>query len=197
MHDDASALILDGGGARRFGGQHKAFLELDGRPIAARTIELFSRLFPETLVATNRPEPWANYPVRCVSDPIEDAGPLAGLVAGLEAATRPLVFVVGGDMPRLAESVIENLLERARRLPGKAIVPRSEGRPQVLHAVYPRLLATPARTALLGGTRRLTALLEAGAVAWVEAEELAGLPGAEATFRDVDTPEDLDAVRGR
>lgn len=197
MHDDASGLILDGGGATRLGGRHKAFLELDGRPIAARTIELFTRLFPEILVATNRPEPWADYPVRCVADPIEDAGPLAGLVAGLEAASRPLVFAVAGDMPRLAESVIDNLLERARRLPGKAIVPRSAGRPQVLHAVYPQRLATPARRALLGGTRRLTALLEGGGVAWVEAEELRGLPGAEATFRDVDTPEDLESERGR
>ena len=55
-----------------------------------------------------------------MADPIDDAGPLAGLVAGLEAASRPLVFVAGGDMPHLSEAVIENLLERGRALPGKA-----------------------------------------------------------------------------
>lgn len=197
MHHDASGLILDGGQARRLGGRHKAFLELGGRPIAARTLELFGRLFPETLVATNRPEPWARLPVRCVADPVENAGPLAGLVAGLEAAKGRFVFVVGGDMPALSEAVVENLLERARALPGKAIVPRAEGRPQVLHAVYPKALAPAARRALLAGTRRLTSLLEASATVWVEAEELTALPGASGTFRDVDTPEDLDAEERR
>ena len=197
MHHDVSGLILDGGQARRLGGRHKAFLELGGRPIAARTVELFSRLFPETLVATNRPDPWSGLPVRCVTDPIEDAGPLAGLVAGLEAATHPLVFVAGGDMPALAEAVIEGLLQRARLLPGKAIVPRAAGRAQVLHAVYPKALALPARQALLGGTRRLTSLLESSGAVWVDAEDFAGLAGAADTFRDVDTPADLDAEKRR
>jgi molybdopterin-guanine dinucleotide biosynthesis protein A len=197
MHDDVTGLILDGGQARRLGGKHKAFLELGGRPLAARTVELFSRLFPETLVATNRPEPWQRLSVRCVADPIENAGPLAGLVAGLEAASTPLVFVTGGDMPSLSEPVIESLLERARLLPGRAVVPRAAGRAQVLHAVYPRSLALPARRALLAGTRRLLGLLEAADTLWVEAGDLAGLPGADDTFRDVDTPEDLDAERRR
>ncbi len=197
MHEDATGLILDGGQARRLGGRHKAFLEVGGRPIAERTVELFSRLFPEILVATNRPEPWSGLPVTCVSDPIANAGPLAGLVAGLEAATRPLVFVAGGDMPFLAEAVIENLLQRARLRPGKAVVPRADDRAQVLHAVYPRALATPARLALLGGTRRLRALLETSPVVWVEAEDLAGLTGSAETFRDVDTPQDLETERRR
>lgn len=197
MHDDASALILDGGRARRLGGRHKAFLQVGGRPLAARTVELFSQLFPEILVATNRPEPWARFPVRCVSDPIPDAGPLAGLVAGLEAATRPLVFVAAGDMPSLSGPVIEGLLERARRLPGKAIVPRADGRAQVLHAVYPRALALPARKLLLAGTRRLTELLDGSPTAWVETDELTGLAGSAETFRDLDTPADLDAELGR
>ena len=197
MQEDATGLILDGGQARRLGGRHKAFLEVGGRPIAERMVELFSRLFPEILVATNRPEPWSGLPVTCVSDPIENAGPLAGLLAGLEAATHPLVFVAGGDMPSLSEAVIENLLQRARLLPGKAVVPRAEDRAQVLHAVYPRALAPAARLALLGGERRLRAVLESSPVVWVEAEDLAGLTGAAETFRDVDTPQDLETERRR
>jgi molybdopterin-guanine dinucleotide biosynthesis protein A len=191
MLDDATGLILDGGRARRLGGRHKAFLEVGGRPIAAATVELFAELFPETLVATDRPEPWARLGVRCVSDPVPNAGPLAGLVAGLEAATRPLVFTAAGDMPSLSGAVIEDLVQRARLLPGRAIVPRAGGRAQVLHAVYPASLAVAARRALLAGTRRLTDLLAATTVTWVEAADLATLPGASATFSDVDTPEDL------
>lgn len=193
MFDDVTGLILDGGRARRMGGRRKAFLEVAGRPIAERTLELFGRLFPEVLVATDRPGPWAGLPVRCVPDPLPGAGPLAGLVAGLEAAGRPLVFVVAGDMPRLSEALVRELVERARRLPGHALVPRQGGRAQVLHAVYPAAMAPAARAALAGGTRRLTDLLASARVAWLEEDEAAALPGGLESFRDVDTPRDLEA----
>ena len=197
MFDDVTGLILDGGRARRMGGRRKAFLEVGGRPIADRTVELFARCFPETLVATDQPRLWGAHRVRCVADPIPGAGPLAGLVAGLEAASRPLVFVVGGDMPRIAEPLIAELVGRARRLAGRPVVPRHAGRPQVLHAVYPAALAPAARAALLGGTRRLTDLLGSCRPVWIEEEELAAVPGAAESFRDIDTPQDLDAENRR
>ena len=88
---------------------------------------------------------------------------------------------------------MRELVERARRLPGHALVPRQAGRAQVLHAVYPAALAPAARAALAGGTRRLTDLLASARVAWVEEEEIAALPGGLESLRDVDTPQDLDA----
>jgi molybdopterin-guanine dinucleotide biosynthesis protein A len=173
------------------GGQHKAFLEVDGRTIADRTVALFQELFAEILVASDRPEPWERFPVRVVSDPIRGAGPLAGIAAGLAAARGSLVFVAAGDMPALSRDVVSNLVARARELPETVVVPRLEGRPEPLHAVYPTSLAGVTHRALLDGTRKVTDVLANARVAWVDFDELSTLPGADRTFLNVNRLEDL------
>jgi molybdopterin-guanine dinucleotide biosynthesis protein A len=193
VHDDCCGLILDGGQARRFQGRHKAFLEVDGKPIAERTVELFAELFPETLVATNQPEAWDRFAVRCVQDAVPKAGPLAGIAGGLLASRQELIFVVAGDMPSLSKELIEDLLARARLRPGSAIVPLDAGaRPEPLHAVYPKLLGEPARRSLGSGTRKITDFLKGARTTWVPEDEWSSVEGADASFRNVNRPEDLE-----
>jgi molybdopterin-guanine dinucleotide biosynthesis protein A len=192
--DDVSGLILDGGKATRLSGVDKAFLEIGGRTIAARTVELFQGLFCEVVVSTNRPAPWRGLPVRCVADEVADAGPLAGLAAGLAACRAPLAFVAAGDMPSLSEAVVVHLVERARCCPGQAVVATLGGRPEPLHAAYPTLLAGAARAALASGARRITDLLDRVPVTWVDESEVVALPGGPDTFRNVNDPADLDAA---
>ena len=194
-----TGVILDGGKASRFGGAHKSFALVDGGPIAVRTVGLFRELFGDVLTATSRPDPWAALGVRSVADPVADAGPLAGLAAGLLACRTPLAFIVAGDMPSLSRDVIEALCLRALASRG-CVIPIREGRPEPLHAVYPTSLGPMALEALNRGTRKLTDFLkEAGLdeavldIDWVDAAEFAGLPGAGRTFHNVNTPEDLDA----
>ena len=188
---DASALILDGGRATRLGGRHKSFLTVDGRAIAARLLEACRRVAGDVVVATSRPAAWKDLSVRTVGDEVAEAGPLAGIAAGLAAARRPLVVVLAGDMPHVSAEVLAFLLDRARAAPGHAVVPRRDGRAEPLHAVYPASFAPMARDALGEGVRRLTDFLARVPVAWVEADELAGLTGADRTFADIDAPEDL------
>lgn len=194
MLADTTGLLLDGGKATRLGGRHKAFLEVGGQPLARRSVELFRGLFAEILVATSRPGPWAPLGVRLVQDPVPDAGPLSGIAAGLAGARTPLVFVAAGDMPSLSAAVIENLVMRARLLPGHAVVPIRQGRPEPLHAVYPARLAEQVHRVLLAGVRAPRELLATVPVTWVDADELAALPGASATFRNLNTPEDVAAA---
>ena len=54
-----AGVILAGGRASRMGGRDKAFAAVGGEPIAVRTVGLFQRLFPQVIVATNRPERFA------------------------------------------------------------------------------------------------------------------------------------------
>lgn len=189
----ATGLILDGGRATRWGGRHKAFVEVAGRSIAERTVELFGRLFAATLAATTRPEPWRRLGVTVVEDPIPDAGPLAGIAAGLLAARTPLLVVAASDMPFLSGAVLAELVARARRS-DSAAVPVLDGRPEPLHAVYPTRLAEPVLAALAAGTRKVTELLAAVDTEWVDAAELAHLPGASRSFVNLNTPGDLESL---
>jgi molybdopterin-guanine dinucleotide biosynthesis protein A len=88
-------IILAGGLARRMGGADKGLIEIAGRPILAHVIE---RLKPQcanlVLNANGDPARFAQFGLEVVADDIEGfAGPLAGILAGLEyiAAHRPEV----------------------------------------------------------------------------------------------------------
>jgi molybdopterin-guanine dinucleotide biosynthesis protein A len=190
LFPDFTGLILDGGRATRLSGVHKSFIEVNGRPIASRTTELFRRLFADVVASSNRPGAWLPLSVRCVADRVPGLGPLAGIAAGLEACSTPYAFVAGGDMPELSEDVVAFICRRAMET-GRSSVPRIEGRAEPLHAAYAISDRTAALEALDRGVRKLTDFLDLVPVTWIEGHELGGVPGADRTFRNVNTPEDL------
>jgi molybdopterin-guanine dinucleotide biosynthesis protein A len=119
-------------------------------------------------------------------------GPLEGLAAGL-GALRPGedAFVLAVDMPfagaDLAAAVLAALGPDA-----DAAVPRAGGRAQPLAAAYRAGVAATARDLLDAGRGRMTDLLGAIRVAWVDA---AGLPGGAQALINVNTPGELAAAR--
>src|SRR4051812_38952151 len=106
MGADVSALILAGGRATRMGGVAKHELVIGGETIFARQCRVLAPRVAEILVAA--PGDVAGY--RTVRDPIEGAGPLAGIAAGLAATRTPWLLVVAGDMPGLSGELIDDLV---------------------------------------------------------------------------------------
>src|SRR5215470_5627883 len=129
-----TGVVLAGGLASRMGGRDKAFAAVDGEPIAVRTIRLFRGLFPQVVVATNRPERYRALEVETVTDAFPGCGPLAGIHAAMRAARHAHVFVAACDMPGLDADVIGFLLARVGD--ADAIVPRWDDDIEPLHAVY-------------------------------------------------------------
>ena len=83
-------LVLDGGLARRLGGADKGLVLLAGRPMIARAIE---RLRPQcaalAISANGDPARFAGFGLPVLADDPQDfAGPLAGVLAGLEFCAR-------------------------------------------------------------------------------------------------------------
>src|SRR5438128_4886586 len=101
MSASVAGVIVAGGRAVRMGGRDKAFAAVGGQPIAVRTICLFRDLFPQVLVATNRPERFRELDVETVADVYGGCGPLAGIHAAMLASRHPYVFVAACDMPGL------------------------------------------------------------------------------------------------
>lgn len=122
--------------------------------------------------------------VRYVVDSFADAGPLAGLHAGLAAAATPWILAVACDLPFLTEESLRTLLA-SRTRQAHAVVARSpDGRLHPLCACYHRR-ALPAVTAhLAAGRYALYALLEA-----LPNVRVVDLPAG--PLRNVNTPADL------
>ena len=131
-----SAVILAGGQSRRMG-RDKAWLPLDGQPLLARQIALVRELAPADIFISGRAD--TDYSVLgcpVLTDEFADAGPLAGIAAGLAAASAPLVLVLAVDMPDMTSAALRRLLERCAA--GVGVVPRVNRRVEPLAAFYPK-----------------------------------------------------------
>src|SRR4051812_10588405 len=105
---DTIGLILAGGLARRMGGGDKARIEIGGVAILSRVIE---RMTPQCtrliLNANGDRSRFADTGLPVIADDVPDfAGPLAGILAGLDwaaahAPDTPTIASVPGDCPFL------------------------------------------------------------------------------------------------
>ena len=78
-----AGVVLCGGGSRRMGAD-KALLELDGQPLVLRVAGLLAEAADPVFLAPGRPGRLGDLGYAELEDPVPDAGPLAGLAAGLE-----------------------------------------------------------------------------------------------------------------
>jgi len=114
-------LVLAGGLARRMGGGDKALIEIGGVAILDRVLDrLRGTCQPIVLNANGDPARFARHRLPVIADSIPDyAGPLAGILAGLDwaAAHAPgveWVVSVPGDCPFLPRDLVGRLhAERA------------------------------------------------------------------------------------
>ncbi len=128
---DCTALILAGGDSRRMG-RDKATLPLGEKTLLQHVADTLRPLFPHLLVSVRQARPDLAYPQIC--DTVENAGALAGLMAGLAAAPTPWIFAVACDMPFLHPDIVQYLaLQRGNF---QAVVPVVQGHPQPLAAFY-------------------------------------------------------------
>jgi molybdopterin-guanine dinucleotide biosynthesis protein A len=131
-----SAVILAGGKSSRMGCD-KAWIEHDGQPLIARQVELARKLKPAELFISGRADTdYSALGCRVLRDEFADAGPLAGIAAGLHAASSPLVLVLAVDMPELTCAMVSELLQQCAF--GRGVVPRMNRSLEPLVAVYPK-----------------------------------------------------------
>jgi molybdopterin-guanine dinucleotide biosynthesis protein A len=158
-------LVLAGGRSSRFGEADKLRSELRGRPLFHHAVLAAASSCDEVIVVVAQDatlEPLlpteAKVPVRVVRDVLVDAGPLAGLVAGLEAARSELVLVVGGDQPDLTPALLHLLIDSIREADAAVLV--EHDRPRPLPVVLRRSPASvAARARLMSNRRSLRALI--------------------------------------
>jgi molybdopterin-guanine dinucleotide biosynthesis protein A len=107
-----SGIVLAGGQGRRMGGVDKGLQPLHGRPMVAHVIERLAPQVDEIVVNANQNlEAYHAFGHPVVPDAIGGfAGPLAGLHAGLGAATMAFAVAVPCDSPFLPGDLVSRLM---------------------------------------------------------------------------------------
>ncbi len=183
-----SALIVAGGRSQRLG-QDKRKLRLwgpAGPTLLEHTVELARLVTADVLVALPDADAWPNLQARPIADRWPSCGPLAGVAAGLAAASADWLLVLAADLPLLNLALIQTLLAVPRC--AHALVPYHQ-RWEPLVALYHR--------ATLPGLEQYVAVGGRSLVGWIEtinAQQWSPSTHMHA-FTNVNTPADLRAAQ--
>jgi molybdopterin-guanine dinucleotide biosynthesis protein A len=170
-----AAAILAGGRARRLGGARKALLEVGGRAIIDRQLDVL-RPRASRIAAVLREEdddaPFTARGLEVLRDRVDGSGPLAGLAAALAWATGEPLLALACDMPLIDPHIVDLVTERVRTRGADLAVPIAHGRPQPLLACYGARCGALVDAALAAGDLRLVSLPETARASGLTVEEI-------------------------
>ncbi len=214
----STGIVLAGGRSTRFGGD-KLAAQVDGRPLLHHAIAAIANVVDEVVVVIAADAPAPAWPpdlhvaLVVVRDEVAGLGPLAGLAAGLAAASHPIALLVGGDQPALRPALLRELLlllsaetvgpwlELVGQLPeaGGSLLDvvglEEDGRLRPLPVALRVATAGPAAsTALAEGARSLLAAFDRLHAGALRPERWRELDPSGDSLRDVDSPADLPSL---
>lgn len=197
MADAVVGVLLAGGLSRRMGGGDKCLRTIGDRTILERIVD---RVRPQVsrlvLNANGDPARFAAFGLPVVCDTVEGfAGPLAGVLSGLEWAQRNApdcawVISFPTDSPFLPPDLVERLLESVARTGADLACAESGGRAHPVVGLWPLRLAGDLRRAMVEEDIRKVDL-------WTSRYRLEKVPFATDPFDpffNTNRPEDLEAA---
>jgi molybdopterin-guanine dinucleotide biosynthesis protein A len=188
-----TGVVQAGGRSARMGGRPKALMELGGRRIIDRVVEVVRSVADDVLIVTNTPELYASLDLPMVPDAFPDHGSLGGIYSGLRAAPGDAAFTVACDMPFLMAEVARLVTRRAGD--ADVVVPLVGRQHETLHACYAKACLGPIEARLRAGRLKIVGFYDEVRVLTIAAEDVARFRAPEIVFMNVNTPEDLDRAR--
>jgi molybdopterin-guanine dinucleotide biosynthesis protein A len=187
-----NAFVLAGGKSSRMGTE-KAFVNLNGQTLLQRALELV-RPIGQTVWILGSREKFGSYGT-VIEDEFPNHGPLGGIHAALRASDQELNLILAVDMPFVENRFLAYLAKSAKDTAAVVTAPRAEGRWQPLCAVYRPEFAILAEQALKADKNKIDPLFSQVAVRAIDDTELRGKGFAPEMFRNLNTPEEVEAVR--
>ncbi len=159
---------MAGGTSSRFG-RDKALVEIDGKPMLARMLELLRNVAMLELLRNvasqvkivGPPGKYLEFGVETVMDQWPGEGPLGGIITALQdAAKRPGEFVwnlmLSCDMPFLTQDWLQFLANRAAKSKAQVVIPHSASGPEPLCACWRTDALETLHAAFNRGIRKVT-----------------------------------------
>lgn len=183
-----TGVIQAGGKSTRMGGRPKALIQLGGKPIIERIVDVLGQVLSDLLIITNTPDLYAYLGLPMVPDVFPDHGSLGGIYSGLKAA-RGDAFTVACDMPFLHPEVVRLVVSRAGA--ADVVIPKVGDQLETLHALYAKA-CLPHMEALLAAKRfKIVGFFDRVRVWEIPEAEVARYRDPAICFMNVNTPEEL------
>lgn len=191
---DLTLFVLAGGRSTRMG-QDKAFLELEGKTLLARALELARTVSPDFAIV-GQADLYQTYG-RVVEDVFPGHGPLGGIHAALSFTANALNLILGVDLPFVEPAFLKYLVQQASQSDAVVIVPRTGRGFQPLCAVYHRKFREVAQAALEKGENKIDVLFDHVATRIIDEAEMARFAFDPAMFQNLNTREDFEVAQAR
>jgi len=176
-------------------GRDKALLELGGKTLIGHVIERSAALGQaETLLITNRQADYAHLGLPMHRDALPGKGSLGGIYTALLHAKGEFLLTLACDMPfihagllRYMTSLIDDSVD--------IIVPRVDGYPQGLHAIYRKTCLAPIRAQLDRQRLKIIRFYDQMRCRYLDEPEYAKFDPKGRCFTNLNTPSELSAAR--
>ncbi len=192
---DISALILAGGKGRRMGGEDKGLLEVGGRALIEHVLDRIRPQVGPIMISANRNrEAYQRFGLPVLADPLDDyQGPLAGMLAGLQAVRTPFLVVLPCDGPLLSPTLVPRLHGALAESDAEIAVAHDGARLQPVHVLLRSGLQQSLRDYLAEGQRKIDR--------WYATRRMVPVDFSDdpEQFGNINTPEDqrrLDPTEG-
>ena len=174
-------------------GADKAFLELAGKPLIVRAVEVAREPVPEVKIVGDPRKFTAFGPV--IEDVYRDRGPLGGIHAALTNSVAEWNLILAVDLPFVPVQFLKYLLARAESSGATATVPSIGGYFQPLCAVYRKAFLFSAEHALSEGKNKIDQLFREVSLCAISAEDMTANGFDSPIFRNLNTPEEWQAAK--
>ena len=192
MSDGITIAILAGGRSSRMG-VDKSFVRLLGKTLIQHVLGRLTPLGAPIILITNRPEAYAPLGLSMFGDVIPDKGSLGGLYSAVTHSPTGHTLCVACDMPFLNPALLEYLI--GLRQGYDVIVPRINGFPETLHAIYHKNCLGPMREQIEGDRLKIVGFYGQVRVRLVEEAEVKRFDPDLRSFVNVNTPEELAEIQ--
>ena len=189
--------IMAGGKSSRMG-TDKSFVPLLGKPMIEHILEQVSGLDQdETILITNRPQEYDHLVVPMFGDVLPEKGSLGGIYTAIRSSRGEYTFVIACDMPFINPALMRYMitLRTEQGGPYDVIVPRVEGHPQGLHAIYGKACLEPIRSRLDANRLKVIGFYDQVRVRYLDPVEYARLDPDGLALHNINTPEELETAR--
>ena len=187
---EITGVILVGGKSRRMG-RDKAFLEVAGKPLIERVLQVFTENFTQVILVGDREERFADYGLQVLPD-IYPGSPLGGLYTGLSHAVTDYIFVSSCDLPFPSGELLRYIC--SLRNGYDAVVPTTANGYEPLFALYSKSCLGPIKALLDSGDYCAYAYLPQVRVSYVAYEELAQFDKDRRAFLNINTPAEFAKI---
>lgn len=132
-HEDITSFILSGGKSSRMG-THKALLNIDGKSLIQRMVEILNSIFSTVVISSNEPQLYKSLEKKIIKDIYPGRGPLSGIHSALSYSSTERNFVIFCDMPFVNNQLINYLCNYESDK--EIIILKADGRIQPLCGLY-------------------------------------------------------------